>query len=38
MISDDNRVITVSGQEKEEAGIPDEARLLAVFDGVSSWK
>jgi hypothetical protein len=34
-ISDDNRVITVSGPEKEEAGIPDEAALLAVFDGVN---
>jgi zinc protease len=34
-ISDDNRVITVSGPEKEDAGIPDEAALLAVFDGVN---
>jgi zinc protease len=33
-ISDENRVITVSGPEKDEAGIPDEAALLAVFDDV----
>ena len=30
-ITDANRVILVSGPEKKEAAIPDEAKLLAVF-------
>ena len=33
-ISETNRVILVSGPEKEEAGVPDESQLLAVFAGV----
>jgi len=33
-ISDHSRVITVSGPDKEESGIPDESALLAVFDDV----
>ncbi len=33
-ISETNRVILVSGPEKEAAGIPEESQLLAVFAGV----
>ncbi len=32
-ITDDNRVIMVSGPETDAAGIPDEGGLLAVFEG-----
>lgn len=34
-ISANNRVVLVSGPEKEEAGIPGEPQLLAVFDSVA---
>ncbi len=33
-ISENNRVILVSGPEKEAAGIPSESALLAVFEAV----
>ncbi len=33
-ISENNRVILVSGPQKQEAGIPQEPRLLSIFDGV----
>ncbi len=35
-LTDDNRVILVSGPEKEEAGIPAERELLAAFDAVAA--
>ncbi len=34
-ITDENRVILVSGPEKDEAALPSEAELLAVFDEVA---
>ena len=35
-ITEDNRVILVSGPDKEEAGIPEEAGVLAVFDDAAA--
>ncbi len=35
-ITRDNRVIVVSGPEKEEAPLPEEGELLAVFDAVEA--
>ena len=35
-ISDDNRVIVVSGPEKEDAALPEQGELLAVFDAVET--
>ena len=35
-ITDENRVIVVSGPEKEESDLPAESALLAVFDAVEA--
>jgi zinc protease len=35
-ITEDNRVVLVSGPDKQESGIPAEERLLALFDEVDA--